>query len=239
MLVDIIIPAYNPGKELTESLLSCYNQAYKNYLVTVIDDNSSIDVKKLLWDFPDVRYIRNETNLGPAGARNVGIKSSKADLISFLDADDIMHKDKLKYSVDALDRDNSLGMTCGNYQVILNRKKLLNPFYKRPIKVNHRSLMRQNFVASGSVTVRRSIFDEVGTFDESLWIAEDYDMWLRISERHKIEYLHKVLYYYSVIPGGNSLTQREDMQKDHDKNIEEIRRASRDRVATSGGGKHA
>ena len=235
MSVDIIIPAYNPGKELVQAILSCHNQSYEDYLITVIDDNSSIDVKKLLWDFPNIRYLRNEKNLGPAGARNVGIKSSDAEFISFLDADDIMHKDKLKHSMKAMRKDDSLGMTCGNYQVVLNRKKLLEPFYKKPVKINHKSLMRQNFVASGSVTVRKSVFDKVGLFDESLWIAEDYDMWLRISEAYRIEYLHKVLYYYSVVPGGNSLTQRHDVQRDHDKNIERIKSASKDRVGSQKG----
>jgi hypothetical protein len=90
--------------------------------------------------------------------------------------------------------------------------------------------MRQNFVASGTVTVRRSVFDDVGFFDETLWIAEDYDMWVRISEKYNIEYLHKILYYYSVVPNGNSLTQRDDIQLRHNDNIRKIKQASMERI---------
>jgi len=230
MWVDIIIPSYNSGKELVDAVRSCFCQSYKKYSVIVVDDHSSIDVQKLLWDFPSVKYIRNKKNLGPGGARNVGIKQSKAEYISFLDADDIMHKDKLRVSVDALSRKEKLGMVCGNYKIMVDRKKLLNPFYKKPIRVDYASLMKQNFVASGSVTVRRSVFDDVGLFDETLWIAEDYDMWIRIAEKHDIEYLHKILYYYSVVPEGNSLTQRSDIQANHDLNIRKIKQASRDRI---------
>jgi glycosyltransferase involved in cell wall biosynthesis len=231
MWVDIVIPAYNPGKELVDAVRSCLGQSYKKYSVIVVDDHSDIDVKKLLWDFPSIKYIRNDKNLGPGGARNVGIKASEADCISFLDADDIMHEDKLKLSTSVLSKREDIGMVCGNYKVMVDREKLLRAFYKKPIRVDHALLMRQNFVASGSVTVRRSVFDDVGFFDETLWIAEDYDMWVRISERYNIEYLHKILYYYSVIPNGNSLTQRDDIQLRHNDNIRKIKQASMERLA--------
>lgn len=235
MLVDIIIPAYNPGKELVEAVKSCFNQSEKDFNIVVIDDNSSSDVKRLLWDFPGVNIIKNDTNLGPAGARNVGIKNSKADFISFLDADDLMHKDKIKNTLKCFSEKTKASMVCGNYQVIMNRKKLLAPFYKRPIKINHKSLMRQNFVASGSVTLKRACLDDVGLFDESLWVAEDYDLWLRISEKYEIEYLHKVLYYYSVVKDGKSLTQRDDLKGEHIKNLTSIKLASAARISKARG----
>jgi GT2 family glycosyltransferase len=91
--------------------------------------------------------------------------------------------------------------------------------------------MKQNYVASGSVTMRRSAVEDVGLFDEKYWISEDYDMWLRISEKYPIKYIDNILYYYSVIPKGGSLTQRDDIQRDHTKNIDEIRARSKQRVS--------
>ena len=148
-----------------------------------------------------------------------------------MDSDDLMHRDKLKLSCEAFAKHADVGMVCGNYRIISNRKKMLRPFYSRPIKISHATLMRQNFVASGSVTVKRDVIKDVGGFDEKLWIAEDYDLWVRISERYKIKYLHNILYYYSVVDGGDSLTQRSDIQKDHDKNIKIIRERSLDRMS--------
>lgn len=229
MLVDIIIPAHNPGIYLKEALKSCLAQEYKDYTITVIDDNSTEDVKSLIRGFP-VNYIRNKKNLGPGGARNVGIRATEAPLISLLDADDIMHPRKLRASVDAFKANHEIGMTCGNYQILVNRKRLMRPFYKRPIKVNHSALMRQNFVASGSTTFKRSVIEDVGLFSEKYWISEDFDMWVRISEKYPIEYIHKILYFYSIIPKGNSLTQRKDVQKNHISNIEEIKEASLKRL---------
>lgn len=230
MYVDIIIPCFNPGIELVDAIYSCKNQSYEKYKITIIDDASSSNVPRLIRGFGDLNYIRSEKNLGPAGARNLGIRDTENELVSFLDSDDIMDKDKLNRSVKAFSSNPQAGMVCGNYQIIKNRSKIKRPFYSSPININHSMLMKQNFVASGSVTVRRSVLSDVGLFDENLWIAEDYDLWLRISEKYSIEYIHKVLYYYSVISGGSSLTQRSDIQSSHDSNIKKIREASRIRV---------
>lgn len=235
MKVDIIIPSYN-GKYLHETLESCHKQSYKNFSICVIDNASKYDIKKICDKFKEVKYIRSEKNLGPAGGRNLGIKNTNGDIISFIDDDDIMHQDKLLLSVEQFNKSKKIGMTCGNYQILLNRAKLMNPFYKKSPTVNWKSLMQQNFVASGSVSVRRNVIEDIGGFDERFWIAEDYDCWLKISEKYDIKYIHKVLYYYSVIPKGNSLTQREDIQKDHINNIKIIKKESANRMKATENG---
>lgn len=229
MFVDIIIPVYNPGMYLVEALESCMNQSYRNFKVTVVDDCSTQNIKLILKKFPSINYLRTPKNLGPGGARNFGIKSTSGDLISFLDSDDVMDKDKLANSVQEFRKDSKIGMTCGNYRILVNGR-IRSQFYKRAPAINHKALMRTNFVASGSVTVKRSVLEDVGAFDEEYWIAEDYDLWVRISEKYPIRYIHKVLYFYRIIPGGNSLTQRDDIQKKHLSNLEKIKKASLERI---------
>ena len=233
MLVDVIIPVYNPGRYLDEALKSCFSQTYGHYRVTVVDDCSSEDIMPILSKYKKISYIRNDRNMGPAFSRNIGINNSNGDLISFLDADDIWHKNKLLYSVNEFKKDGRIGMTCGNYQIITNSRVLM-PFYKRNITINHSMLMKNNYVASGSTTVKRSVVDDVGLFNEDFWIAEDYDMWVRVSEKYPIKYIHKTLYYYRVVSGGGSLTQRDDIQKNHIDNILKIKRESSIRIRQAG-----
>lgn len=233
MLVDIIIPAYNPGTYLLEAVESCYKQSYQEISVTVIDDCSTqdLDFKKLKSKFPKVNLLRTSQNGGPAAARNYGIQHTNGALISFLDADDIMAKDKLLYSVKEFELDQDLGMTCGNYQILINRHKLRAPFYRTSPVINWQNLLINNYVASGSVTVRRRVLEDVGLFDERFWIGEDAELWLRLSEKYSIKYIPKVLYIYSICPGNQSLTQRTDIQKNHLRNLEIMRKESRARVA--------
>jgi len=229
MLIDIIIPVYNPGHYLDEAIRSCINQTYGNYKITVVDDCSSEDITPILSRYKSISYIRNNKNMGPAFSRNVGIKSSNGELISFLDSDDIWDKNKLLYSVNEFKKDKKIGMTCGNYQIIAN-SRVLKPFYKRSISIDYTMLMKNNYVASGSTTVKRSVIDDIGLFNENFWIAEDYDLWVRISEKYPIKYIHKILYYYRIVSGGGSLTQRGDIQKSHVANMLEIKRESALRV---------
>jgi len=229
MKVEIIIPAYNPGPYLKDAIESCLNQSYKDYSITVIDDCSSQNIEGITKLYPKVKLIKTDKNSGPSAARNLGIKSTDAELISLLDADDIMERDKLYYSVREFDNPD-IGMTCGNYQILYNRNRLMKPFYSRPLKISYPLIMRQNFIASGSVTIRKDILDDVGLFDESLWISEDYDMWLRIAEKYSIKYIHKTLYYYSVIKNGGSLTNSSNSEDLGRANNEKIRAASKARM---------
>lgn len=228
-MVSIIIPVYNSRKYINQCLKSCLSQTYKDYEIVVIDDCSDDDISYCAEEY-GVKYIRNNENLGPAASRNIGIKNSSGEYISFLDADDIMSPYKLEKSIAEFKKDPELGMTCGNYQILSNRTTILDQFYTVPVEINHTNLLKQNFVASGSVTVKRSVLDDIGLFNEEYWIAEDYDLWLRISEKYKIKYIHETLYYYSIIRNGNSLTQRDDIQINHIENINKIKRDSLLRV---------
>jgi glycosyltransferase involved in cell wall biosynthesis len=234
MKVDIIIPAYNPGSYIIDAIESCLGQSYKKYEIFIVDDCSTQSLDYLKKKFPKINLLKTPKNSGPAAARNLGIKNSSGDLISFLDADDIMMRDKLYFSIKKFSENPNIGMTCGNYQILVNRNKIKNPFYKKSLNINWKTLMVNNYVASGSVTVKRNILDDIGLFNEKYWIGEDYDLWLRISEKYEIGYIHQILYCYSKIIGGNSLTDRTDIQKQHLKNLEMIKKESKERVGIDG-----
>lgn len=229
-VVDIIIPAHNPGSYIIEAIESCLKQSYKRIKITVIDDCSTQDLSFLKKKYPQISLLRTPKNLGPGGARNFGMKETSGGFISFLDSDDIMDKDKIFLSLKEFEKDNSIGLVCGNYKIFVNRSKIKSAFYKKAPAINWKTLMERNWIASGSVTIKRKVFEEIGGFDERFWICEDYDYWLRISEKYSIKYINRVLYLYSVCPGNNSLTQRKDIQTKHLENIKIIKKESEQRI---------
>lgn len=95
-MLDIIIPSYNNKWGLRDALRSLENQTKKMFLVTVVDDNSSEDLLPIINQFKDslkISYIKNTENLGPGGARNIGIEDAirkNCSLIMFMDSDDLL-----------------------------------------------------------------------------------------------------------------------------------------------------
>lgn len=229
MKVDIIMPTHNPGSYIIEAIDSCLNQSYKDIRLTVINDGSDKDLENIIKRYPGVNFIATPKNMGPAGARNFGINNTSNSFISFLDDDDVMDKDKIYYSIEEFKNNPSIGMTCGNYQPIVNGR-VSRPFYSSPIVINYDNLMKVNFVASGSVTVRREVINAVGNFDEQYWICEDYDCWIKISERYPIKYIDKVLYFYRRNKDGRSLTNRHDINYKELDNIFRIKKQSKERM---------
>src|SRR6185369_4654551 len=109
-LVSIIMPAYNAGKYIADSIRSVLAQTYSNWELIVVDDGSTDDTAAIVQDFTKregrVRYIYQENGrLGKA--RNTGVRNSQGDLIAFLDSDDLWIETKLELQLRALREQNA------------------------------------------------------------------------------------------------------------------------------------
>lgn len=84
MKVSFVIPAYNPGTYLIDAINSAVQQSYKDIEIIVVDDSSTEDLSYIKKRYPKVVFLRTNKNLGPAGARNLGIEhaSRRADQLS-------------------------------------------------------------------------------------------------------------------------------------------------------------
>lgn len=210
MKVSVIIPTHNPNSDnLKEAVYSALDQDVKPYEIIIIDDASDKEVK---FNNKIVEVLRIDNNSGPSAARNFGIKNSQGDLISFLDDDDRWLPHKLRLSINEFSKDQSIGMVCGNYCWFIDDEKTYNKFYNTIPRINIETMKRVNFVASGSVTVKKKVLDNVGLFNESLWVGEDYELWLRILKEYPIKFINEVLYLYRRNDPGTSLSSRVDLK---------------------------
>ncbi len=97
MRYSIIIPVFNRPAELSAALKSCLDQTFTDWEAIVVDDFSPVSLETVCLEFSDsrIRYIRNNSNLGAARSRNVGLRAAQGDYISFLDSDDTYFPDRM------------------------------------------------------------------------------------------------------------------------------------------------
>lgn len=174
-----MIPTYNSQLTIEQTLESISNQTVQPRAVYVVDDYSNDETIMRAFRFKsdlDLRIIKLNSNSGPWGARNAGVKASDADFISFVDSDDVllsehisMHHELFMQGFDAV---------ASNYfdWIPESDKKRLDP-REFPTKKNKEKLiLKQNFVA-GFSSIKREVFERIGGFRPE--VTEDWDLWIR------------------------------------------------------------
>jgi glycosyltransferase involved in cell wall biosynthesis len=203
--VSVIIPTYNHAEYLPEALDSVLNQTYEDYEIIVVDDGSTDNTKDIMKPYlHEIHYIHQE-NSGPSKARNNGIRISSGQYIAFLDADDRWTPDKLEIQVQLFDLSPEVGLVFADAEVLEASQTEGISFFEMvgfrktqttdsgEVSGAFEKLLEKNFIQTGTVIARRECFERVGFFDESLKLAEDKDMWLRIAGLYKIQAVPKVL----------------------------------------------
>ena len=111
--VDIIIPNYNKAKYLEDAIKSVLGQKYTNWNLYIIDDNSKDGSVKILEKFRDnskITIVLLKKNKGPSFCRNLGMRISSSEYISFLDSDDMWKKEKLSKQIDFMKKKINLNL---------------------------------------------------------------------------------------------------------------------------------
>lgn len=207
-LVSVIIPVYNGEKTIRETIESVLQQTFPNFEVLVINDGSTDATLDILSQIKDSRLqIFSYPNARQAASRNRGLERAKGKYIAFLDADDLWTVDKLELQVKALQSNPEAVFAYSWTDYIDERGNFLHP--GRHITKNgniYADLIVNNFVENGSnPLIRREVFDRVGTFDEALPPAEDWDMWLRIAACYPFVAVPTVQVLYRVTATSSSL----------------------------------
>lgn len=193
MEISVVIPTYNRYALLQRALESIYIQSSLPKEVIVVDDGSDDATPNIQNEFPQIHYIYQE-NAGVSAARNKGIASSNCEWIAFLDSDDLWEREKLaKHKAFHALHPKTL-MSYTDELWIRDGKMVKVPKkYQKPEEGLFERSLSHCIIAPSSVCIHRSVFEQVGLFDEGLEVCEDYDLWLRIASEYEIGLINEKL----------------------------------------------
>ncbi len=191
MKITTIIPTHNRAKFILQAIKSIQNQSVHVDEIIVVDDGSIDNTKELLKN-ENITYIYQK-NSGVSSARNRGIKEAKYRWLAFLDSDDIWHKEKIKEHIFLHVNNSDLLASFSDEKWIRNGKIVNKKKHLKKEEPTFLNSLRTCKIGVSTFFVNKSMFDEIGLFDETLKVCEDYDLWLRILKKHKIKLINKEL----------------------------------------------
>ncbi len=207
--VSVLIPVYKGEAFVAKAVQSALNQSFPDVEVVIVNDGSPDDSRRVLEPFmslPNVRYVE-KPNGGVASARNAGLRVATGCYVALLDQDDAWLPNKLERQVALLESRPEVALVHADVTYIGPDDGVLPHDPHFPVKVEGRCF-REFFIANPvmacTALVRRSVLDEVGSFDEAIRFSDDYDLWLRIVRRHAVAYVDEPLALYRVHDSNES-----------------------------------
>ena len=179
MHVSVIIPTYNRKHTLKRAIQSVYMQSLPPFEIIVVDDGSNDGTREWVKQkYPDIKYIYQK-NSGVSSARNKGIKIARGDWIALLDSDDEWLPNKLNEQINKIKSNLDVKILHSNEIWIRNgvrvnqmkkHKKFGGYIFEKCLDICR--------ISPSSVLLKKEILNDIGTFDESLKVCEDYDFCL-------------------------------------------------------------
>lgn len=227
MRVSVIIPVFNGMPHVREAINSALRQGHDDLEVLVIDDGSEDGTARVVEGYAaPVRLLATkQPRSGPAAARNVGLTEATGDVIAFLDADDLWFDNKLREQLSYLEEHPEAGLICSNSLYWYPGPDGAYPAPSQlPIQPRHERrngstelagwlyyelLLKPSTVWTTTVLMKREVFEQVGLFDESLRLGQDYDYWLRASRHTQIHRLAACHALYRQHPDNSSSRPRD------------------------------
>ena len=221
-LVTVICSCYNHTEFVTESIQSVLNQSYKNIQLIVVDDCSKDDsvsvIEKFIVDYPEIIFIRNETNLGLTKSVTNAMPYAKGDYFIDLAADDVLLPNCIEIQLNTFKNSSykNLAIVYGNAELITEDGKHSSYYFdvdahfktktKRPSGAIYGNVISaETTICSVSSMCKKAVFDQLNGYDTNL-SYEDFDLWIRISRDYNIEFVDEILIQKRIVTNSLQTT---------------------------------
>jgi len=205
--VSVIMPAYNAEKYIAEAIDSILGQTFGDFEFIILNDCSADRTEEIIlsYDDPRIVYLQNEGNLGVAATLNKGLAAVKGEYIARMDADDISLPERFAKQVKYLDEHNDVAVLGCSIERFSSDRSLDIRSFSADVDSMMVDMLFACGVAHPSVMMRTEVIRSLGGYDEEFNGLEDYELWCRVLEKHKITTLPDVLLRYRI--HGSQVTQ--------------------------------
>jgi len=200
-LVSVNIPCYNCEKYIKSAIDSILQQSYSNIEVIVVNDGSTDSSASIVKQCTDkrIKLIENKVNMGVVATRNTALEASSGEFIAILDGDDISYPTRIEKQVKYLCNNPEFAMVGSWLEVVDSNGTLTGEIRKTPAysEILSVQMLFQNCFGQSTVMAKRSIINKY-MYSSDYRQAEDYDLWLRITNDYKTSNLQEPLVKYRV-----------------------------------------
>lgn len=210
--MSVVLPTYRRPDLLERAIASVCVQTRGDWELLVVDDNGlgtpdQVETEQLMRRYagePRITYVSHDRNRGACAARNTGIRRSQAEFVAFLDDDDVWFPSKLERQLDRFEAVGpDVALVYGGV-VMVDAAGRRTRFPADGAARERRNLLMRNGIGTTSVVMcRRAALLEVGGFDERLPSMQDFDLYVRLAQRHAFTWVDDDLLEYHRHESGN------------------------------------
>jgi len=201
-IVSVVIPTYRHQDYVTQAIESVFRQTLREYEVIVVNDGSPDQTAARLAPLAESGKIRyfEQANAGQAAARNRGLGAARGRYVAFFDDDDRWPPNKLEWQVGILDRSPDVGMVAGDVADLSEFPRGAEKPLDGPRSLDFESLFSGvpgvSLYSPGQALMRTELVRRSGGFDEAIWGADDFDLYMRLARKMRIAVYTRVALFY-------------------------------------------
>jgi glycosyltransferase involved in cell wall biosynthesis len=201
--VSVIMNCLNCEKYLSEAIDSVYAQNYQDWEIIFWDNASTDNSADIAKSYDNrLRYFRGEQTIPLGYARNMALEKATGTYVAFLDCDDLWLPEKLEKQIELFKKNPEVALVYSNCYVIDMSGNIMKTSFDTSEPARGQAFnelfLRNNFIPLLTVVIRKTVLDKVGKFEPLYKISEEYDIFLKITHSHLIDYVDSPLAKYRV-----------------------------------------
>lgn len=210
--ITIVLPTFNGEENIRKSIDSIIYQSYTNWELILVNDCSTDNTLTILEEYVQsdsrIRLISNKINQKLPRSLNIGFAQASGELLTWTSDDNTYHSDALQVMSDTLRNHPDIDMVYADFNIVdLSGKILWEEKKKNP------ETLRFSNTVGACFLYRRSLADQIGEYDPSLFLAEDYEYWIRAYLKGNLMHIPQILYDYGWHDKSLTMTRKHDIGK--------------------------